>query len=99
MDEMVMERRLTETEARSKSNTKRIDELGKKVDVIHDLATSMAVVKTEQSEMKSDIADIKTSVIAIAEKPGKRWDKAVESVVLGVISVLVGFLMAKVGVF
>ena len=97
--EIEYERRLTETEARSKSNTKRIDEMEKKVDVIHELATSMAVVKAEQSEMKSDIADIKTSVTTIAEKPGKRWDKAVEAVVLGIISVLVGFLMAKAGIF
>lgn len=99
MDELVMERRLTEAEARSKSNTKRIDDLEKIVDLIHELATGMAVVKTEQREMKSDIADIKTSVTTIAEKPGKRWDKAVEAVVLGIISVLVGFLMAKAGIF
>lgn len=99
MDEMVMERRLTETEERCKSNTKRLNDMEKKVDVIHELATSMAVVKAEQAEMKSDLAEIKTSVNSIAEKPGKRWDKAVEAVVLGIISVLVGFLMAKAGIF
>lgn len=92
------ERRLTETEARSKSNTKRIDEMEKKVDVIHELATSMAVVKAEQSEMKSDLAEIKTSVNTIAEKPAKRWDGLIEKIIFTLVGAIVGFLLLKVGI-
>lgn len=96
--EIEYERRLTETEARSKSNTKRIDEMEKKVDVIHELATSMAVVKAEQSEMKSDLAEIKTSVNTIAEKPAKRWDGLIEKIIFTLVGAIVGFLLLKVGI-
>lgn len=60
--ETEFEHRLTEAEARSKSNTKRIDELAKNQEVLQSLATNMAVMSQKQESMEGDVAEIKTSV-------------------------------------
>ena len=57
MDEMQIIKTLTETEARSKSNTHRIDTLEKSHEAINNLASSVAVMAKEQEHMRGDIAD------------------------------------------
>ena len=46
--------RLVETEARSKSNTKRLDSLENKVEDIHNLTLSVREIATEMKMMRED---------------------------------------------
>ncbi len=87
--------KLAEVDARSKSNTHRLDEMDEKVDTLNRLATAVEVMATEQkhqtetmAEIKTDVNALGTKVDAIEKKPGKRWDGMVEKIFWGIIGVL-----------
>ena len=93
--------RLVETEARSKSNTHRLDEMDEKVDTLNRLATAVEVMATEQkhqtetmAEIKEDVTALGTKVDAIEKKPAKRWDGMVDKFLYGLVGVLAGALGA-----
>lgn len=101
MNEQEMAVKLTEVDARSKSNTHRIDDLEDKVDVLGRLTTAVEVMAAEQKhqtetmgEIKKDVAALGTKVDAIEKKPGKRWDGMVEKLFYGVLGVLAAALGA-----
>lgn len=89
---------LAETDSRSKSNVKRLDKLEERVDNVENLAASMAAMAQKQEHMDSDIKEIKTDVKAIVEKPAKRYDKAVETIVEILLAAVIGFLLARIGI-
>ena len=71
--------KLAEVDARSKSNTHRIDELSEQYKAINRIATAVEVIATEQkhqtddmramkSDMSSDIGEIKSDVGKLNEK-------------------------------
>ena len=93
--------RLVETEARSKSNTHRLDEMDEKVDTLNGLATAVEVMAMEQkhqtetmAEIKTDVNTLGTKVDAIEKKPAKRWDGMVDKFLYGLVGVLAGALGA-----
>lgn len=95
------ERRLTEVEARSKSNTKRIDEIADEqkalqslVTSVNALATKQEVMTVKQETMNEGMEEIKSDVKSLKAVPAKRW----ENLVAILISVVVGFLFAKAGI-
>lgn len=91
------EKRLTETESRSKSNTKRIDKLEAQTEAINRLATSMAVMAEKQDETMHSVTALNDKVTALEAKPAKRWESLVEKMIWAVVAALVGFLLAKIG--
>ena len=91
------EKRLTETEARSKSNAKRIDEMEKKQNELGELVSAVKVLADREARMEDDVKDIKDSVNELKEKPGKRWDGLVDKIILTIAAALVGFVIAKLG--
>ena len=91
------EKRLTDVEGRSKSNTHRIDELEKRADDTEKLVTSVAVIAEKQSTMDGDIKEMKGDVKKLVEKPGNRWVGSVDNVIYAVLAGIVAFLLAKGG--
>jgi hypothetical protein len=89
--------RLVQVEDRSKSNQHRIDELEKRADDTEKLVTSVALIAEKQSRMESDVKEMRTDVKKLVEKPGKRWDTAVEKVIYAVLLAVVAWLLAKGG--
>ena len=92
---------LAQYDARSKSNTHRLDEMDEKVDTLNRLATAVEVMATEQrhqtetmAEIKTDVTALGTKVDAIEKKPGKRWDGMVDKFLYGLVGVLAGALGA-----
>ncbi len=84
--------RLAEVDARSRSNTHRLDELGEKVDVLTRLTTAVEVMAAEQkhqsetiNRIETDVDSIGQKVDAIEKKPAKRWNGVVEKLIYGVI--------------
>ena len=96
MNEQEMAVKLAEVDARSKSNTHRLDEMDEKVDTLNRLATAVEVMATEQrhqtetmAEIKDDVTALGTKVDAIEKKPAKRWDGMVDKVLYGLVGAIV----------
>lgn len=95
--------RLIETEQRSKSNTKRLDEHTEQIKTFTDIATSVQVMATEMSHQSASINDIKknvgelsTKVDTLEQKPAKRWEGAVDKIIYGIIGALVAAAVGAV---
>ena len=91
------ERRLTEVEERSKSNSHRLDKLEESTEAINRLATSMEVMAERQEQVVETVGKLDTKVTALEEKPGKRWDGLVDKIVWAIAAALIGFVLAQVG--
>lgn len=91
------EKRLTEVESRSRSNTKRIDKLEQQTEAINRLATSMAVMAEKQDETATIVTALDDKVTKLEEKPAKRWEKVIEAFLIALVSALAGFIVAKLG--
>ena len=87
-----------EMEARGKSNTHRLDALEKNQKALNELTTSVKVLATEQSTMKTDIGEIKTGLKTLTDKPGKRWEAIVDKVIWLIAGALITFALAQLGI-
>jgi hypothetical protein len=95
--DMEHERRLTEVEARSKSNMKRLDEVENRQDNLDTLVATVAVLAEKESNVENDVKEIKSDVKSIKDKPGKRWDDIVDKAIWAVLAALIAFLLGKFG--
>jgi len=89
--------KLTETEARSRRNEGAQEALRR-------LATAVEVMANEQrhqtgklSSLQSDLQTLDGKVDALEQKPSRRWEAAAEKALLVVISSVVTFLLARLG--
>ena len=96
MDKQDIEK-LEEINARSKSNTKRIDELDKRVDVLHSLTLSVERIAAEIQHMREDMNKIDNRVLAIEEKPTKKLDLIWGYIVSAIIGGVIGYILLKLG--
>ena len=104
MNQDEMSVRLAEIDARSKSNSHRLDEMGEKVDTLHRLTTAVEVMASEQKHQGETMAEIKTDVTALGKKvdavekkPAKRWEGLVEKALWAVCAAVIAFLLGKIG--
>ena len=93
-----MEHRLTEVEDRSKSNTKRLDEVEKRPDNLDDLVSTVKVLAVREENVETDVKEIKTDVKSLKEIPGNRWNSIVEKVLLVIVGAVITFIMSKIGI-
>lgn len=96
---------LAEIDARSKSNTKRLNELAKNQEAINKMATAMEVMANEQKHQTEDMKGLRTDVDSLGKKignmestPGKRWEKAMDYILKALLGaaatlILLGFRM------
>ena len=91
------ERRLTEVEARSKNNAKRLDELEERQDNLETLATSVSALAIREERMENDVKEIKADVKTLTEKPAKRWDAVIDKIVWTVLAAMIAFLLGRMG--
>lgn len=90
------EKRLTEVEARSKSNTRRIDELQPIVAEIHKMSEVLVVMTSEVKHTNKDVSEIKNKVEAMEEKPAKRMDTIITVIITALITGLVTFALTAI---
>lgn len=90
--------KIAEIEARSKSNTHRINDLEEDNRALHALATSVEVLATKQDTIESTVQEIKTDVKALKAVPGSKWEALVKAVVTAIVGALVGFALAHAGI-
>lgn len=95
--EIAIEHRLTEVEARAKSNMHRLDDVEKRQANLDKLVAAVEVLADREERVESDVKEIKTEVKSLANKPAKRWDNLVNQLITIVVSVIAGIILAKVG--
>ena len=91
------ERRLTDVEARSKSNAKRLDEVEKRQDNLDKLVVSVSNLANEQTHIKDDVGEIKSNVKTLMSKPGKLWESIVEKSLWALIGAVIVFILGRLG--
>lgn len=90
--------KIAEIEARSKSNTHRINDLEEDNRALHTLATSVEVLATKQETIEANISEIKDDVKSLKAIPGGKWEALVKAALTAIVGALVGFAMAHAGV-
>lgn len=91
------EKRLTEVEARSKSNAHRIEEVERRQDDLDELVGTVKALAVREENVESDVKEIKSDVKSLTGKPAQRWDNLVSQIITVVAAAIVGFLLAKIG--
>ena len=98
------EKRLTETEARSKSNEHRLNEhddrfgeLERRQNDLGELVGTVKVLVDREERMENDVKEIKTDVKNLTAKPGQRWEALVEKIILAITAGIVGFFLSQIG--
>lgn len=91
------ERRLTEVEAKAKSNTHRIDDLEKRQDNLDELVGTVKVLAVREESVENDVKEIKNDVKSLTNKSGKLFDSIVEKVILLIVAAVVGYFIARMG--
>ena len=87
--------KLAETDARSRSNTHRLDSMEKNSEALHELAAAVKVMASELQRQGDTVEDIKSDVTALGQKvdtiekkPAKRWE---------VCAAVIAFLLGRIG--
>lgn len=95
--EIEFAQKLTEVDARSKSNTKRLDKLEESTEAINRMAISIEKMAMKQDTMNDKVDNLSCDVEALKAEPGKRWKFVVEKAIYFVVAAVVGFILARVG--
>lgn len=88
--------KLIQVEARSKSNTHRIDKLEELTDTIQKLAITMNNTVNEIKYMREDVTSLDTRLGKIENEPIKRFNKYKDIIITSILTSLVGLLVGLV---
>lgn len=89
--------KLQETTDRSLRNEGRIKKLEDENSVLHQLATSVAVMAEQMKTLNNSVTTLTGEVEGMKEKPAKRWDSLVNLIIGAVAGAVLAFLLAKIG--
>jgi hypothetical protein len=89
--------KLQETTDRSLRNEGRIKKLEGESSVLHQLATSVAVMAEQMKTMNTSVSALADEVEELREKPGKRWDGLVDKIIWAVAAALLSFVITQLG--
>ena len=85
--------KVVENEQRSKSKTKRLDELAHQQEEMSKIINLMYGIQEAIKNMKEDLCETKADVKKLTEQPGKKWAKVVETIIVVSVSALIGFAL------
>lgn len=86
--------RLVETEQRSKSNMKRIDEIEAEVKENRELTIAVKEIATEVKHIREDQTDINKRLKVIEEKPVKEYEETKSKIKWQIIGFGLGIILA-----
>lgn len=96
--DLAHEKRLTEVESRSKSNAHRLDEVERRQDSLDELVGTVKVLAVKEDNIEKKVDKISDNVESITNKSGKRWDSLVDKIILTAAAIIVGYILAKLGI-
>ena len=88
---------LQETKDLCRRNEGRIMKLEADHGVLHQLATSVAVMAEKLTTMNTNLDVLSHKVDELEDKPAKRWDGLVDKIIAVVAGAVIGALLAKYG--
>lgn len=95
-----IEHRLTATEDREKSNTRRIEKLEKVVDVIHEMSRTMVKLVEQIKTTNESVQELKCKVDKMEREPAeahKQFKKTIAtSIATAVIGAIIGALLGLI---
>ena len=97
MTELEWERFVAAAKEQHKEYDRRLLAVEQQQKDITELVQSVAAIAQKQSDMDSDLKEIKNDVKNITLKPAKRWDSIVEKAILAAVGVLVAYVAVKIG--
>ena len=97
MNEVEMEHRLTETEALTRDNTRRINDLEVDYKVLQELTSSVKVMAEQFKTMNEKINKIDKTVKRLTGKTGAMWEGAVKTIVTAVVGGIIGYVLFRLG--
>lgn len=97
MEDRDIEHRLTEVEARSKSNTLRLDDMEKRQDNLDDLVGTVKILALREENVEADVKEIKQDVKALTSKPAEHWNDMIKTILGVIAAAIAGFILAKLG--
>ena len=89
--------RLVETEQRSKSNTKRLDEIETEVKENRELTVAVKEIATEMKYLREDQNKMNERLKIIEEKPVKEYEETKTQIRKQVISFFIGIALTAIG--
>ena len=89
--------KLQETIDRSLRNEGRIKKLETEHEVLHELATSVAVMAQRMETMNQNVTTLTAKVDEIENKPAKRMDDIVDKMIWAVLGAFVAFILNGIG--
>lgn len=87
------EKRLTEAIDMAKSNKCRIEKLECESAVLHQLATSVAVMAEQMKGLNQNVTTLTGDLEKIKEKPTKRYEAIIAAAIAAVVSAIIGFVV------
>lgn len=97
MNELEMEHRLTETEALTRDNTRRINDLEADHKVLQELTSSVKVMAEQFKTMNEKINKMDKTVQRLTDKPGAMWEVILRTIVAAVVGGIIGYALFKLG--
>lgn len=97
MEDIEIIAQLTEIDARSRSNTKRIDRLTERQDNLEKLVTSVEVLATKMDGIQTAVVETKAKVDELTAKPAKKWDEITGKIVWALVAAVITFCLAQIG--
>lgn len=94
MNEQEIAVRITDIDARCKSNTHRLDDVERRQDALDSMTASMARMAERQDHMDSDVKEIKSDVKTLTERPVKKWDGVVDKVLAALVGAFVAWILS-----
>lgn len=99
LDERInsLEISLTEVKERSKSNTKRLDEVQAAQKENTEMVIAIKELATETKYMREDLNKTIERLDKLENKDADKWDKFKWLLVAGIITIILGYLAVQVG--
>ena len=95
--ELEFAQRLQSVEDHARRNEGRIKKLESETNVIHQLATSVAVMAEQMKSMNTKVDTMTEKVTELEAKPAKRWDALVASIISVVVGAAIGAVFTAIG--
>ena len=96
-EKIELEHRLTETEQRALSNTKRLNEHDVAIEKTNNLISAIKELAIETKYMREDLNTTMSKLEKLENKDGDKWEKFKWLIVAGLVSLILSYLAVKVG--
>lgn len=97
MDCQELALQLQKTDDRSVRNEGRIKKLEEEQSVLHQLATSVALLAQKMETMSGSVDTLTQKVDALEAEPAKKWRFVVEKSIYFAVGAVIAFLLSQVG--